>query len=105
MSKESYEPGKMRRLVRRIVRTYADDRGVNHLEGLPIPDRNAILRAVADLEFIIFPGFTDSRTVSHANVEYMVGDVLNNAYAALVREIETAYHYQCRLERCASCRC
>jgi serine O-acetyltransferase len=96
----------MGRLVERIVETYADQRGINHLDGLPVPDRGAILEALGQLMFVLFPGFTEaSRPVSHANIEYMVGNALTQTFAILSREVETAFHYQCRLESCDCSHC
>jgi serine O-acetyltransferase len=96
---------KLDSLVSRVSDTYEDDKGINHLEGIPIPNRNAIINAFKDLEFILFPGFTDLRPVSHANVESMIGDLMYSVYRVLVHEVETSFHYACKMEKCDDCDC
>ncbi|MHC4871801.1 MAG: serine O-acetyltransferase EpsC [Planctomycetota bacterium] len=96
---------KLLTVVKKITGTYEDDKGINHLEGLAIPDRNVILDCLNDLMFILFPGFTDSRPVSHVNVEHMVGDLVYEVFRKFSSEIETSFHYQCKLSKCGNCDC
>lgn len=105
MSQEILNKKKLVKVVSAIASTYEDDRGINHLEGLTIPDRNVILECLSDLMFILFPGFTDSRPVSHVNVEHVVGDLVYEIFRKMSGEIETAFHYQCKLAKCESCDC
>ncbi|MHC4883466.1 MAG: serine O-acetyltransferase EpsC [Planctomycetota bacterium] len=105
MSYRAFKKSELSTLVKQLVKTYDDNRGINHIEGLPIPDRQAIFDVVDHLHFILFPGFTNERTVSRTNIEYLVGDALDSAFSGLSKEIETAYHYQCRLKQCAPCNC
>jgi serine O-acetyltransferase len=105
MDGQPMDPDQLEALVKRIVGTYEDMRGIHHLEGLPIPNRQAVLEAVANLHFVLFPGFTDSRPVHRANIGFRVGDVLSQVYATLSAEIETAFRYQCRLESCDEQHC
>ena len=105
MPTDPLSPKTLRKLVQDVVATYGDARGVHHLEGLPLPDRAAILAAVANLRFVVFPGYTDPRTVSRGNVDYVIGDLINRSYETLTREIEVAYRYRCRVQRCEDCNC
>ncbi|MFW5857741.1 MAG: serine O-acetyltransferase EpsC [Planctomycetota bacterium] len=102
---ESLDRDAAARLVRDIVATYDDARGINHLAGLPIPDGKAIIGAVEDLRFILFPGFTDSRPVDRTNIEFVVGDLLTRVYTVFRREIETALRYRCALDQCPEGHC
>lgn len=105
MSSRSFAKTELNCLVKQLVKTYEDTRGINHSEGLPIPDRQSIFAVVDHLRFILFPGFTDARTVSLDNLEYLVGEALDSAFTGLSREIETAFHYQCQLKKCGHCDC
>ncbi len=105
MAKGVLTKKKLLGIVEKVASTYEDDKGINHLEGLAIPDQNVIFECLDSLMFILFPGFTDSRPVSHININHVIGDLVYDIFSHLSLEIETAFHYQCKLTNCGSCDC
>ena len=87
-------------LVGRIVETYQGDQGINFIDATNLPVRAKILDVLDLLTELLFPGYTGKRTVTQANVNYVVIDILCHAYTELCEQIERAYKYRCRMEKC-----
>jgi len=49
---------------------------------------------------ILFPGYTGKKAVTKANVNYIVVDILYHVYTELSEQIERAFKYRCRMEKC-----
>ena len=92
-------------IVREVVGTYADEKGINHIDGLRLPDQQAILQCLWDVMFVLYPGYTESAPVSRASIEYVVGERMSRIYRVLSEQVDTACRYRCRLKREDACRC
>ena len=96
---------KIERLVRQITETYQGDRGINFIDTACLPVRGKI-QEILDLLFeVLFPGHTGRRTITKANVSYIVGDLLCQIQTELTEQAERAYRYDCRLNQCQDCDC
>ncbi len=96
---------KIERLVCQITETYQGDRGINFIDTACLPVRGKI-QEVLDLLFeVLFPGHTGRRTITKANVSYIVGDLLCQIQTELTEQAERAYRYDCRLNQCQDCDC
>lgn len=105
MKKESLTGRKITKLVEQIAETYKGDSGINFIDAANLPVRGEIL-AILDLIFeVLFPGHTGKRTVTKANVNFMLGDILCELYSELAGQVERAFQYQCRIKKCAECDC
>ena len=105
MKKESWDESKIVKLVDAIVQTYSDEKGVNHNEGLNLPNRKVIYEALDKLFMILFPGYIKGEIVLKTNINYFVGDMLNWIYTELKKEIEKSLKYQCQIKKCSTCDC
>jgi serine O-acetyltransferase len=92
-------------LVARIADTYQGDSGSNFIDAANLPVRSRILEILQQLFVILFPGRTGNRTVTEANIRFVVGDVLCQIYGDLSEQVKRAYQYQCRIQNCAHCDC
>jgi serine O-acetyltransferase len=92
-------------LTRKICATYADERGVNHLDGRNMPQSEEIIRILHHLLEILFPGYTGRDPVDRAGLEFTIGQHLNRVFHALTDQIERAFVYQCTLTRCTTGGC
>jgi len=105
MRKSKLTNKKIENLVAEIGRTYKGDSGINFIDASNLPMRDEILD-ILDLFFeVIFPGYTGRKTVTKSNVNFIVGDILCNLYTQLTDQIERAYYYQCRIDKCDACDC
>jgi len=91
---------KIEELVGEIVRTYEGDSGINFIDASNLPVRDKILQNLDLLTELLFPGYTGKRTVTKSNIDYVVIDILCHVYTELSEQIERAFKYRCRLERC-----
>ncbi len=87
-------------LVGEIVRTYQGDSGINFIDATNLPVRSEIVEILELLTEVLFPGYTGKRTVTKANVNFVVIDLLYHIYTELSEQIERAYRYRCRMEKC-----
>ncbi|MBL7154829.1 MAG: serine acetyltransferase [Phycisphaerae bacterium] len=105
MKKERFTGGKIRKLVDRIAETYRGDSGINFIDASNLPVRGEILEILELLFEVLFPGHTGNRTVTKANINFILGDILCEIYSQLAGQIERAYQYQCRIKQCDDCDC
>lgn len=92
-------------LVDDITETYKGDSGINFIDAANLPVRGRIVQVLDNLYEILFPGHAGKRTVTKTNVRYIVGDILCQAYADLSEQIQRAFRYNCRMEKCSTCDC
>ena len=95
-------------LVDAICSTYEDQTGFNCIEGLNLPVQDEVLEILRLLRIVLFPGYVNRTTFTHANTRFVVGEILNTVQARLVDQIEKAYRYQCPFRdtpECAECDC
>jgi serine O-acetyltransferase len=92
-------------LVKEIAQTYEGDSGINFIDASNLPVRDQIIEILELLTELIFPGYTGKRTVTQANISFIVGDILCQVYSELTEQIEKAYKYRCRIENCDTGEC
>jgi serine O-acetyltransferase len=105
MGKSELSNKELEKLVEEIVATYRDDSGTNFIDATNLPARSEILSILELLMELLFPGYTGKRRVTQDNVHYVVIDIICHIYTALSEQIERAYRYRCRLEKCDSSDC
>ncbi len=105
MQKRRLTDKKIQNLVGKIAQTYRGDSGINFIDTSNLPVRGEILQ-ILDLFFeVLFPGHTGKRTVTKSNIKFIVGDILCQIYTELSGQIERAYLYQCKIDKCEGCDC
>jgi serine O-acetyltransferase len=100
MEKNKLVAEKIEKLVGKIADTYKGDTGINFIDVTNLPVRDKILEVLELLTEILFPGYTGKRAVTKATVNYIVVDVLYHVYTELSDQIERAFKYRCRMEKC-----
>jgi len=105
MRKNRLTDRKIENLVGKITRTYKGDIGINFIDASDLPVRGEILEILDLLFEVLFPGYTGKRTVTKSNINFIVGDILCQVYNDLTGQIERAYRYRCRMEKCDSGGC
>lgn len=91
---------KIENLVGEITRTYKGDSGINFIDASNLPVRDKIVGILDLFTELLFPGYTGKRTVTKSNINYIVIDILYHVYTELTEQIERAYRYRCRMEKC-----
>ena len=105
MRKRKLTDKKIQNLVGKIAQTYRGDSGINFIDTSNLPVRGEILQILDLLFEVLFPGHTGKRTVTKSNIKFIVGDILCQIYTELSGQIERAYLYQCKINKCEGCDC
>ncbi len=105
MGKNELINKEIKNLVGEIAKTYRDDSGINLIDASNLPVRDKILEILELLFEVLFPGYTGKRTITKSNINFIVGDILCQVVTALTEQIERAYKYRCRMEKCDSGDC
>jgi serine O-acetyltransferase len=100
MQESKFNNKEIQGLVGKIARTYKGDSGINFIDASNLPVRDKILQILELLTELLFPGYTGKRTVTKANINYVVIDILCHVYTELSEQIERAFKYRCRMEKC-----
>ncbi len=94
-----------RRITREISATYEDEEGINHLDGSNMPQREEVLAVLEQLLEILFPGYSGRHPIDQAGIEFAIGNLVNDVFKRLCEQVERAFAYRCKLERCSDCDC
>jgi len=100
MQEDKLADEKIKNLVGEITRTYQGDSGINFIDTSNLPVRDRILEILNLLGELLFPGYTGKRTVTKSNINFIVGDILCQVTKELSEQIERAFKYRCRMEKC-----
>ncbi len=84
-------------LVDRILQSYSELGGINHLEGPNLPSQQSIARIVETLEALIFPGFHAEEKLDMVGLRYAIGDKVVWLTRAGSGGGEESLRYTCRI--------
>jgi len=105
MQKNKSAKKRIEDLVAEIAETYQGDLGINFIDVTNLPVRDKIVEILDLLTELLFPGYTGKRSVSRANIDFVVIDILYHMYTELSGQIYRAYRYRCRMDQCDGCDC
>lgn len=87
---------RLRGLTREIVASYGASRDpAHHLDpDRKLPSRTAVVRILDLLFALLYPGFYGVQHLTHENVEFHVGALLDDVAADLYEQVLLAYHLE-----------
>ena len=85
-------------LTDRLVASYAEVGGINHLDGKNLPSRRAITSLTKDLLRLLFPGFFDEKLIHSSEIRVETASRLDAVLDPLEVEIRKALEYNPPLE-------
>jgi serine O-acetyltransferase len=80
-------------LTDRLVASYADVGGINHLDGKNLPSKRAISIITIDLLRLLFPGFFDEKLFHSSRIKVETGALLETVLGSLEDEIYKSLEY------------
>jgi serine O-acetyltransferase len=83
-------------LTERIVETYEECGGIDHLGHSPLPSYREIVEILADLREILYPGYGRRQNLHMGNVGYHVGDLIDSLHDRLTQQIARALRHDCK---------
>lgn len=91
------------RSIERLLESYEREGGVNHASGPNLPSREAVVRALADVQTLVFPGFREDEGIDDTNIGYVAGELAHRAAKVLVREATRSLEYKYRVNGANGC--
>src|SRR5262245_14484484 len=83
-------------LTARLVETYEECGGVNHLGHSPLPSYREVVEMLSDLREILYPGYGRRQNLHMGNVIYHVGDLIDGLHDRLTQQIARAFRHDCK---------
>jgi serine O-acetyltransferase len=83
-------------LTERIVETYEECSGINHLGHTPLPSYKEVVQILEDIREILYPGYGRRQNLHFGNVSYHVGDLIDGLHDRLTQQIARAMRHDCR---------
>src|SRR4051794_7283127 len=83
-------------LTERIVGTYEECGGINHLGHSPLPSYREVVEILGDLREILFPGYGRRQNLHFGNVGYHVGDLIDSLHDRLTQQVARALRHDCK---------
>jgi len=81
------------KLVEKILASYREFGGINHLDGVNLPSREAVAEIIRDLLKVIFPGYYDRTALHLDRAPFFVSQMLTSISERLRTEIEKSLEY------------
>jgi serine O-acetyltransferase len=83
-------------LTERLVETYEECGGINHLGHSPLPSYREVVEILSDLREILYPGYGRRQNLHMGNVAYHVGDLMDSLHDRLTQQITRALRHDCK---------
>ena len=80
-------------LTDRLVASYAQAGGINHLDGKNLPSKRVIALLTTDLLRLLFPGFFDEKLVHSSEIRTTTAPLLESSMRSLETEISKSLEY------------
>jgi serine O-acetyltransferase len=80
-------------LTERLMASYAQVGGINHLDGKNLPSKRAITLITMDLLRLLFPGFFDEKLIHSSEIKQKITKLLGEVSASLEQEIRKSLEY------------
>lgn len=74
-------------IVEALVSSYEELGGINHLEGVNLPDRQTVAQITDDLLRLVFPGFYEDHELRPGTVRYYIGERISRVLDRLTEEV------------------
>ena len=81
-------------LTKRLVASYDEVGTINHLGHCPLPSYDEVIKAVSELHEILFPGYQRREGLHRGNIEYYVGDLVDQLHDLLTTQIGRALRHE-----------
>jgi serine O-acetyltransferase len=80
-------------LTERLVSSYAQVGGINHLDGKNLPSKHAITEISIDLLRLLFPGFFSEKPIHSSEIKVVTAGLLDSVAGPLEDEIYKSLEY------------
>jgi serine O-acetyltransferase len=78
-----------------LVESYHELGGINHIDGLNLPNRTEVIEIMWELLALTFPGYYGNERLTTQNVRHITGYRLTEVHDRLATQIERSLRYAC----------
>ncbi len=78
-----------------LAETYEQDDLLANMGDYPLPSRDEVIKILADVEAIIFPGYFGQERVDRVNCKYFMGTKINDIYEGFSVQIAKSLRHNC----------
>lgn len=89
----------------KILHSYEEIGGINHLDGSNLPSRLGVVAILQDYQSLIFPGFTTEEPIHRGEVPYRITETLHRLARNLIMEIGKCICFKTRRSEQRNCLC
>jgi serine O-acetyltransferase len=82
-------------VVKELAEEFKSGRLTSHIEPVPIPSKDEVIKLVEQVQQILFPGFFTPMILRPDNLEYYLGQQLSLLYENLAKQISSAIRHDC----------
>lgn len=83
----------LNRVTERLLASYGQVGGINHLDGKNLPSKHAIEQITRDLLRLLFPGFFDEKPIHSSEIKAVTTGLLTDVVPKLEKEIAKSLEY------------
>jgi len=87
--------GKIPAVVKKLIKLMDDKNSFSHVEPIPIPSNESVIKLIQQARRILFPGYFTQSTLAPANLEYYLGQETTCLLENLSRQIISAFQHDC----------
>lgn len=87
-------PGALEGLKERLLDSYAEVGGINHIDGVNLPSKRAVARITEELLHLMFPGFFRETCLTRGSLESTIGRDLEAVREDLIREVGKSLDFE-----------
>ena len=93
------------RITDAVTRTYQDEQGINHIDGLCMPQSGVVISTLELILEVLFPGYTGRHPVHQTGLTFAIGTHVDRIFRDLSEQVERAFAYRCKMTCCEGCDC
>lgn len=82
-------------VIKKLMKIMDDKDSFNHVEPIPIPSNESVVKLIHQARRILFPGYFTQSTLAQANLEYYLGQETTCLLENLSRQIISAFQHDC----------
>jgi len=82
-------------VVKKLIKLLDDKNSFSHVEPIPIPSNESVVKLIHQARRILFPGYFTQTTLAQANLEYYLGQETTSFLENLSRQIISAFQHDC----------
>jgi len=83
-------------VIASLIESYEAVGGINHIEGLNLPNRQVVIKITNELLSLVFPGFFGDERLTARNYRHVTGQRVTDLHSRLTEQIERSLRYACK---------